>query len=133
MICLHHLTHRHDVHFKFLAVKRCAVTVHPAQFLKLHAELIIFNLALLVPQQRIGIYREVQVAKRFEEDEMFLVFIDRLAELIHDAWFKMLVAILCHELFVFFVNVYGIPCKRLWTHPYSVPEYAGSPLVTNGR
>lgn len=108
MIRLHHLTHRHDVHFKFLAVKRCAVTVHPAQFLKLHAELIIFNLALLIPEQRISIYREVQVAKRFEEDEMFLALIYRLAKLIHDGWFKILVTILRHKLFIFLVNVYGL-------------------------
>ena len=80
MICLHHLTHRHDVHFKSLAVKRCTVTVHPAQFLELHAELIIFNLALLVPEQRISIYREVEVAKRFEEDEMLIILIYRLAD-----------------------------------------------------
>jgi phage FluMu protein Com len=81
------------------------VAVHPAQFLELHTKLIVINLALLVPEQRISIYREVQVAKRFEEDEMILVLIDCLAELIHDGWFKMLVTILCHELFIFLVNV----------------------------
>ena len=107
-IHFYHFSHRHDIHFKPLAVKRCAVTVHPAQFLELHAELIVINLALLVPKQRISINREVQVAKRFEEDEMFLVLIYHLAKLIHDGWFKILVTILRHKLFVFLVNVYGL-------------------------
>ena len=108
MICLHNLTHRHDKHSQFPSVQRSPLAVHPAQFLKLHAELIIFNLALLIPEQRISIYREVQVAKRFKEDEMLLVLIYRLAELIHDGWFKILVTILRHKLFVFLVNVYGL-------------------------
>lgn len=95
-IHFYHFSHRHDVHFKPLAVKRCTVTVHPAQFLELHTKLVVINLALLVPEQRISIYREVQVAKRFEEDEMFLVFIDRLAELLYDAWHKQLIAIFLH-------------------------------------
>ena len=106
-IHFYHFSHRHDIHFKPLAVKRCAVTVHPTQFLELHAELVIFNLALLIPEQRISIYREVQVAKKFEEDEMFFVLIYRLAKLIHDGWFKMLVAILRHQHLILLVCVDG--------------------------
>ena len=57
------------------------MAVHPDQFLELHTELVVIYLALLVPEQRISIYREVQVAKRLEEDEVVIVLIHSLAEL----------------------------------------------------
>ena len=95
-IHFYHFLHRHDVHFKPLAVKRCVVTIHPAQFLELHTKLVVINLALLVPKQRIGIYGEVEVAEGLEKDEVVIVLIHHLAELLHNAWHKQLIAIFLH-------------------------------------
>ena len=102
-ICLDHLTHRHDIHSQFPAVQRSSLAVHPTEFLKLQAESVIVNFPLLIPQQRIGIDGEIQITERFEEDEMIIVFIHHLAELIHDVWHKILVAIFLHQLLIFFV------------------------------
>ena len=93
LICLHHLTHRYDIHLQPLSIERCSAAIHPTQFLELHAEPVVIYLALLVPERRISIYREVQVAERLEEDEVVIVLIHHLAELHHDAWHKLLVAI----------------------------------------
>lgn len=85
--------HRHDIHSQFPAVKWSPLAIHPAEFLKLHAERLVVYLSLLVPQQRIGIDREIKVAEGLEEDEVFIVLIHHLAEQIHNSWHKLLVAI----------------------------------------
>ena len=54
LICLHNLTHRHDIHLQLTSFQWFPFAIHPAEFLKLHAERLVVNLPLLVPQQRIG-------------------------------------------------------------------------------
>ena len=122
LICLHHLTHRHDVHFKPLSVKGCAPAIHPAQFLEFPAEGAVVYFPLLEHQQRISIDREIQVAERLEEDKVVFVFYRTAPR-----WLAQTARRYTPP------RVVCIPCKRQWIHPYSVPEYAGSPLVTNGR